>query len=99
MDPKPWALDPELQRAVKECREALRQMREGDPIFRARLVTANQRAAEVEKRVSQVHFQDSVETNLNKPASLGWTTKILKKWEDAGDDHRPGEAMTTRGGR
>ena len=38
-----------------------------------------------------------METNLNKPASLGWTTKILKKWECAGDDHRPRQAMKENG--
>ena len=96
-DSKPWALDPELQRAVEERREARRQLREGDPISRVRWVAAKQRAAEVEKRVSQAHFRDFVETNLNKPASLGWTTKILKKWEGAGDDHRPGQAMKEDG--
>ena len=93
MDPKPWALDPELLRAVEERREARRQLRDGDPISRARWVAAKHRAAEVEKRVSQADFRDFVERTLNKPASLGWTTKILKKWEGAGDEHRPGQAM------
>ena len=96
-DPKPWALDPELQRAVEERREARRQLQEGDPISRVRWVAAKQRAKEVEKRVSQAHFREFVESHLNKPASLGRTTKILKKWEGTGDDHRPGQAMKEDG--
>ena len=38
-----------------------------------------------------------MKTSLNKPASLGWTTKILKKWEGAGDEQRPGQAMKEDG--
>ena len=60
-------------------------------------MAAKQRAKEVEKRVSQAHFREFVESHLNKPASLGRTTKILKKWEGTGDDHRPGQAMKEDG--
>ncbi|KAF0300621.1 hypothetical protein FJT64_003287 [Amphibalanus amphitrite] len=91
---KPWALDPELQQAVAERREARRALRPGDPATRDRWVAAKRRAAETEKRVSQAHFRNFVETTLNKPASLGRVTKILKKWEGASDEHRPGQAMT-----
>ncbi|KAF0311097.1 putative RNA-directed DNA polymerase from transposon BS [Amphibalanus amphitrite] len=91
---EPWALDPELQQAVAERREARRALRPGDPATRDRWVAAKRRAAETEKRVSQAHFRNFVETTLNKPASLGRVTKILKKWEGASDEHRPGQAMT-----
>ena len=50
---KPWALDPELQRAVAERREARRLMRPDDPASRDRWVAAKRRAADTEKRVSR----------------------------------------------
>ncbi|KAF0306418.1 hypothetical protein FJT64_002444 [Amphibalanus amphitrite] len=92
-DPKPWALDPELREAIAERREARRLIRRDDPSSKARWVEAKRRAASVERRVTQAHFRDFVGTTLNKPASLGKVAKILKKWEGAPDDHRPGEAM------
>ncbi|KAF0304847.1 putative RNA-directed DNA polymerase from transposon BS [Amphibalanus amphitrite] len=96
-DPKPWALDPELQLAIAERREARQLLRQDDPDSRVRWIAAKRRAAEVEQRVSRTHFREFVETTLNKPASLGRVSKILKKWEGASDDHRPGEAMTHNG--
>lgn len=92
-DPKPWALDPELREAIEERRAARRQLRRDDPPSRARWIEAKRRAASVERRVSQAHFRDFVGSTLNRPASLGRVAKILKKWEGAPDDHRPGEAM------
>ena len=78
-DAKPWAMDPELEEAVAERREARRLLRPEDPETRVAWVAAKQRAAEVERRVSQAHFRKFVETTLNKPASLGRVSKVLKK--------------------
>ena len=97
-DARPWALDPVLQEAVRERREARRQLRAGAPGSKERWVAAKQRASEVERATSQAHFRKFVEEELDKPASLGRTTRILKKWEGA-DDHRAGEAMVTEDGR
>ena len=77
--PKPWALDPELQRGVAERREARRLLRADDPASKDRWVAAKRQAADTEKRVSQAHFRDFVESDLSKPARLGRVTKILKK--------------------
>ena len=59
---------------------------------------AKQHAARIEREVSQAHFREFVEKELNKPASLGKTTRLLKCWAGE-DDHRPGEAMVTEDGR
>ena len=96
-DAKPWALDPELQRAVAERREARRLLRADDPTSRERWIAAKQRAAAAEQEASRKHFRTFVETSLNKPANLGRVSKILKKWEGANDDHRPGQAMKENG--
>ena len=96
---EPSGLDPELQQAVAERREARLQLRPDDPASRDRWVAAKQRAADTERRVSQAHFRNFVETTLNRPANLGRVTKILRKWEGAGDDHRPGQAMKKEDGR
>ena len=98
-DAKPWAMDPELQQAVAERREARRLMSPDDPASRDRWVAAKRRAADTEKRVSQAHFRNFVETTLNKPASLGRVTKILRKWEGADDAHQPGLTMLKEDGR
>ena len=97
-DPKPWALDPRLQEAEGKRREALRQLRAGVPGSKERWVEAKQHAARLEREVSQAHFREFVEKELNKPASLGRTTRLLKRWAGE-DDHRPGEAMETEDGR
>ena len=97
-DAKPWAMDPELEEAVEERRRARRDMRGGDRQAKTRWVAAKQRAASIERRVSQLHFRDFVSTTLNKHESLGRVHKILKKWEGATDDaHRAGEAMEDGG--
>ena len=97
-DARPWVLDPDLQEAINERREARRQLRDGVPGSKERWVQAKQRAAKLERDTSQALFRHFVETELNKPASLGRTTRLLKRWEEQ-DDHRPGEAMVTEGGR
>ena len=51
----------------------------------------------MEKKASQQHFRNFVETTLNKPASVGRVSKILNAWERSGDDHRPGQALTEEG--
>ena len=96
-NPKPWALDPELQAAMAERREAHRQLDPDDPPTRERWVASKQRAAEAEKKTSQKHFRKFVETTLNKPASVGRVSKILKAWERSGDDHRPEQALREEG--
>ena len=96
-DPKPWALDPELRDAIAERREARGRLRQDDPTTKTRWIEAKRRAASVERRVSQNHFRDFVGSTLNKPESLGKVAKILKKWEGAPDEHRPGEAMEDSG--
>ena len=60
-------------------------------------MATKQRAAEMEKKASQQHFKNFVETTLNKPASVGRVSKILKAWERSGDDHRPGQALREEG--
>ena len=94
---KPWALDPELQAAIAERREAYHQLDPNDPPSRQRWVAAKQQAAEVEKKASQQHFRNFVETTLNKPASVGKVSKILKAWERSGDDHWAGQALREEG--
>ena len=96
-DAKPWALDPELQQAVSDRQEARRQTRADDPASKERWIAAKRRAADVERSATQTHFRTFVEDNLNQPASLGRVTKILKKWEGAGDEHQPGQAMRVGG--
>ena len=96
-DPKPWALDPELVRAIQERRTARSQVQPGVPATREAWTQAKKNAAEIERRVSQAHFRNFVSKTLNKPASLGKVTKILKKWEGASDEHRAGEAMLDNG--
>ena len=96
-NPKPWALDPELRRAAEERREARRHLDPNVPSTRESWIAAKRRAADVEKRVSQHHFRQFVEGTLNRPASLGRVTKILKAWESSGDDHRPGQALKEDG--
>ena len=55
---------------------------------------SKQHAAGIEWEVSEAYFREFVERELNKPASLGKTTRMLKCW--AGEDtYRPGEAMMT----
>ncbi|KAF0297636.1 hypothetical protein FJT64_004848 [Amphibalanus amphitrite] len=96
-DAKPWVLDPELQQAVSDRQEARRQIRADDPASKERWIAAKRRAADVERSATQTHFRTFVEDNLNQPASLGRVTKILKKWEGAGDEHQPGQAMRVGG--
>ena len=78
---KPWDLDPELEEAVEARRAARRDMRSGDREAKQRWVAAKQRAASVERRVSQRDFRSFVSTELNRNRNLGRVHKILKKWE------------------
>ena len=96
-DPKPWSLDLRLQEAVRKRREALNQLRNGAPSSKERWVEAKQHAARIKREVSEAHFREFVEKELNKPASLGRTIGLLKHWTGE-DDHRPGEAMVTEDG-
>ncbi|KAF0308183.1 LINE-1 reverse transcriptase [Amphibalanus amphitrite] len=91
-DPKPWALHPEVQRAVEERRAARREVH--DPESKARWLEAKRRAAEVTERVTQQSYRDFVSTELNQSTSVGRVSRLLKKWEGAEDDEqRDGEAM------
>ena len=68
------------------------------PQSKTRWLEAKRRAAEVERRVSQEKFRNFVSTTLNRPASLGRVSKLLKKWERATDEeHRDGQAMEDGG--
>ena len=78
-DPRPWALDPELQEAVLARRTAREDLRGGDPGSRERWIAAKRHAAEVEHRVSRRHFREFVSSTLNKPANIGRVHKTLKK--------------------
>lgn len=93
-DPRPWALHPALREAVQARQTARREIRPDDPDSKERWIHAKRRAAEIEERVSREQFQEFVSTTLNRPASLGRISKILKKWEGATDEeHRGGQAM------
>ena len=95
---RPWALDPELEEAVEERRSARRDLRRGDRTAKERWVAAKQRAASVERRVTQRHFREFVSTQLNRHQNLGRVHKTLKKWEGATKDaHRPGETTEDNG--
>ena len=97
-DPRPWALDPEVQEAVQERRAARADLREGDNPSRERWIAAKRRAADVERRVAQEHFREFVSSTLNRPANVGKVHKILKKWEHCSDDEfRDGQAMVKEG--
>ena len=97
-DPRPWALDPELQEAVLARRTAREDLRGGDPGSPERWIAAKRHAAEVEHRVSRRHFREFVSSTLNKPANIGRVHKTLKKWERCCDDEfRDGQAMVDRG--
>ncbi|KAF0304083.1 putative RNA-directed DNA polymerase from transposon BS [Amphibalanus amphitrite] len=97
-DPKPWALDPELREAVAERREARRLLQPGNERSRTRWTEAKQRAAEVERRVSRDRFRQFVSETLNRPASLGRVSKLLKKWDKSTDEEqRDGQAMEDGG--
>ena len=93
-DARSWALDPELEEAVEERRSARRDLRRGDRTAKERWVAAKQRAASVERRVTQRHFREFVSTHLNRHQNLGRVHKKLHKWKGATDEaHRPGEIM------
>ena len=93
-DPRPWALHPDLQEAVRARQAARQEIRPEDPGSRARWIAAKDHARAVEERVTREQFREFVSTTLNRPASLGRVSKILKKWEGATDDeHREGQAM------
>ncbi|KAF0314337.1 Potassium voltage-gated channel protein Shab [Amphibalanus amphitrite] len=95
---KPWALDPELEEAIEARRAARRDMRSGDRAAKERWVAAKQRAASIERRVSQQQFRDFVSSTLNRHQNLGRVHKTLKKWEGSTDDqHRTAETMEDNG--
>ena len=97
-DPRPWALDPELQEAARDRRAARADLREGAPGSRERWIAAKRRAAEVERRVTRRHFREFVSSTLNKPANIGRVHKTLKKWERCSDNEfRDGQAMLDNG--
>ncbi|KAF0307586.1 putative RNA-directed DNA polymerase from transposon BS [Amphibalanus amphitrite] len=83
-DPRPWALHPDLQEAIRDRQAARREIRPDDPDSRTRWIAAKQRAAEVEGRVSREQFHEFVGTTLNRPASLGRVSKILKSLTEQG---------------
>ena len=86
------------QEAVNERREARRQLRAR--IFGSKecWVAAKQRAAKLERETFGAHFRQFVETELNRPTSLGRTTRLVKRWKGQ-YHHRPGEALATEDSR
>ncbi|KAF0298696.1 Retrovirus-related Pol polyprotein from type-1 retrotransposable element R1 4 [Amphibalanus amphitrite] len=93
-DPRPWALDPDLQEAIVERHAARAALRDGDTPSRERWIATKRRAAELEKKATIAHFKDFVSTTLNRPANVGRVHKTLKKWERCCDDEpRDGQAM------
>lgn len=97
-NPKPWASDPELEAAVRERREAQANVDPADPATVERWREARRRAAEIDAKVSRDRFREVASSELNRRASLGKVTRLLKKWENATDDeHRDGQAMQHNG--
>ncbi|KAF0307222.1 Retrovirus-related Pol polyprotein from type-1 retrotransposable element R1 4 [Amphibalanus amphitrite] len=93
-DPKPWALDPELVRAVEERRAARAAVQEDpSPENQTRWKEKKRHAADVEADARRRAFQDFASTELNRRAALGRVTKILRKMEGAVTDTCPGQAI------
>ncbi|KAF0304735.1 putative RNA-directed DNA polymerase from transposon BS [Amphibalanus amphitrite] len=93
-DPKPWALDPELVRAVEERKAARAAVQEDpSPENQTRWKEKKRHAADVEADARRRAFQDFASTELNRRAALGRVTKILRKMEGAVTDTCPGQAI------
>ena len=75
-DPRPRALDPELEEAVRERQCARSAHRPNGPASRDRWIAAKKAAAEVDQRIMQDHFREFVTTTLNKSARLGKVSKL-----------------------
>ena len=93
-DPKPWALDPELDQAAAERREARDAMhRDPTQANRSRWKEKKKQAADVEAAARHRAFREFASTELNRPAALGRVTKILRRMEGAVADACPGQAV------
>ena len=93
-NPKPWAADPEVEEAIANRRSAAELIDRADPTTIERWREARRHAADVEARVARDRFREMASTELNRHASFGKVTRMLKRWEGAADDdHRDGQAM------
>ncbi|KAF0292569.1 Histone-lysine N-methyltransferase setd3 [Amphibalanus amphitrite] len=85
-DPKPWAMDPELEEAVSSRSP-------GSTDARDRWVEAKRRTAEVEEEAKARSFRNFATEELNWPANIG--TRTTTGWRDRG---REALARVGRGG-
>ena len=98
-DPRPWELYPELVQAVAERHKAKTDMQaDPSPETQARW-KAKREAADVEVAARQRVFRDFATTELNRPATLGRVTKILRRMEGAVANACPGQAGTCERGQ
>ena len=94
VDPKPWAMDPDLEDTVRARREAREELqRTPSEETRRKWKDAKRRAAEAEAAAQQRSFRDLATNELNKPAAIGRVSKILKKMEGAVQSACPGQAV------
>ncbi|KAF0288946.1 RNA-directed DNA polymerase from mobile element jockey [Amphibalanus amphitrite] len=99
-DPKPWALDPELERAVAERREARAALDQSPtPENREAWKRAKKKAAETEEEARKRAFRTFATEELNQHANLGRITKLLRKMEGGVQSTAPGQAINGDRGR
>ena len=80
VDPKPWAMDPDLVSTVAARREARDELqRAPSEETRRKWKDAKREAAEAEAAVQRRSFRDLATNELNKPSAIGKVSKILKK--------------------
>ncbi|KAF0303168.1 RNA-directed DNA polymerase from mobile element jockey [Amphibalanus amphitrite] len=99
-DPKPWAMDPELEEAVRDRRSARAALdaAPGSTDARDRWVEAKRRAAKIEEEAKARSFRNFATEELNRPANIGRVHKILRKMEGA-EQAPPGQALGDHGRR
>ena len=73
--PRPWALDPELEEAVRE-RDVHAAPIVPIPCFQRQVDRSEEGSSEIEQRITRDRFRAFVTTTLNKPASLGRVSKL-----------------------
>ena len=99
-DPKPWALDPELEQVVAERREARVAFDHSPtPENKEAWKHAKKKAAETEEEARKRAFRTFATEELNRPANLGRITKILRKMEGGVQSSAPGQAVNGDRGR
>ncbi|KAF0290371.1 RNA-directed DNA polymerase from mobile element jockey [Amphibalanus amphitrite] len=99
-DPKPWALDPELERAVAERREARAALDQSPtPENREAWKRAKKKVAETEEEARKRAFRTFATEELNQHTNLGRITKLLRKMEGGVQSTAPGQAINGDRGR